>query len=225
MITGIEVDLIGGFGAYSIYPRSSVGEIMQTIQLVGACYEFSAYRGRMRGAYQNKPPSGAYRGVGEPLAMAITEQMVEFAAAAVGMDPLEFRRRHYRKTSREPTTTNAGVVLEDLSLQVCQQKLIEHMEYHELRREQTSLRHQGIYRGIGLSAFIEMSARPVSSGARKASRSQGTSRSGCVRKHPAGNKPSRARPIRSKSLIATGMSQVVRSSAFRSRAKRRMRLR
>jgi aerobic carbon-monoxide dehydrogenase large subunit len=160
MISGLEVDLIGGFGAYSIYPRSSIGEIMQTIQLVGACYEFPAYRGRMRGAYQNKPPSGAYRGVGEPLAMAITEQMIELGAAAIGMDPLEFRRRNYRKTSREPTTTTAGVVLEELSLQTCQHKLIERMNYDELRREQTTLRNRGVYRGIGLSAFIEMSAGP-----------------------------------------------------------------
>ena len=37
-VRGIEIDMLAGFGAYSIYPRGSVGEVMQTIQIVGAPY-------------------------------------------------------------------------------------------------------------------------------------------------------------------------------------------
>ena len=59
-IFGIEIDMLAGFGAYSIYPRGSVGEVIQTLQMIGAPYEIGAYRGRVRGVFQNKPPTGDF---------------------------------------------------------------------------------------------------------------------------------------------------------------------
>ena len=88
-ILGIETDILAGFGAYSIYPRGSAGEVMQTLQMVGAPYDVASYKGRARGVLQNKPPTGAYRGVGQPFACAITEQLIDVGAAALNIDAVE----------------------------------------------------------------------------------------------------------------------------------------
>jgi carbon-monoxide dehydrogenase large subunit len=155
-ITALELDVIGGFGAYSCYPLSSVGEVLQAVQLAGAPYRIGALRGRMRGVYQNKVPTAAYRGVGQPIACAVTEQLIDFAARAAGLDPAELRARNFRTSGTEPSKTEGGVVIETLSLHECLAALCKYMDYDALRREQTELRERGIWRGIGLSAFIEI---------------------------------------------------------------------
>lgn len=155
-ITALEVDVRSGFGAYSCYPRSSVGEALQAIQLAGAPYHIGAFSGRVRGVYQNKVPSGAYRGVGQPIACALTEQLIDLAARAADLDPAELRARNLRRAGPAPTRTDGGVVIETLSLHECLAALRQHMNYDALRREQAELRAGGIWRGIGLSAFIEI---------------------------------------------------------------------
>jgi aerobic carbon-monoxide dehydrogenase large subunit len=155
-ILGFDIDMLAGFGAYSIYPRSSVGEVIQTLQMVGAPYEIGAYRGRVRGVFQNKPPTGAYRGVGQPFACTITEQLVDLGAAALRIDPAELRRRNYRGTTGEVGKTINGLVVADLSLDACMETMLRRMNYGELRQRQRDLRKRGILRGIGLSTFIEI---------------------------------------------------------------------
>ena len=52
------------------------------------------YRARARVVFQNKNVMCQYRAVGHPIATAVTEGLVELAAAKIGMDPLEIRRRN-----------------------------------------------------------------------------------------------------------------------------------
>ena len=42
--------------------------------------------------FQNKTPTCQYRAVGHPIAVAITEGLVDMAAAEIGMDPVEIRQ-------------------------------------------------------------------------------------------------------------------------------------
>ena len=155
-ILGIETDILAGFGAYSIYPRGSAGEVMQTLQMIGGAYDVASFTGRARGVLQNKPPTGAYRGVGQPFACTITEQLIDLGASALNIDPADLRRRNYRKTSSELSKTSNGVITEQLSLSDCLDTLLERMRYQALREEQSALRRSGIFRGIGISTFIEM---------------------------------------------------------------------
>jgi aerobic carbon-monoxide dehydrogenase large subunit len=155
-ILGIEVDMLAGFGAYSIYPRGSVGEVMQTIQMVGAPYEVGAYRGRVRGVFLNKVPTGAFRGVGQPFACTVTEQLIDLGAAGLGIDPVQLRQRNYRKTTPEISKATNGIVVEKLSLDACLDVLLKRMSYGKLREQQGALRKVGVFRGIGISTFLEI---------------------------------------------------------------------
>ena len=152
----LDIDVVSGFGAYSCYPRSSVGEALQAVQLAGAPYYVAAIRCRVRGVYQNKVPTGAYRGVGQPIACAITEQLIDLAARAADLDPAELRTRNMRRAGPGPTRTEGGVTIETLSLHECLAELRQYMDYDALRREQAELRKRGVWRGIGFSAFVEI---------------------------------------------------------------------
>ena len=50
-----------------------------------------------------------YRAVGHPIATAVTEGLVELAAARIGMDPLEFRRRNMISDDAYPAQSAAGL--------------------------------------------------------------------------------------------------------------------
>ena len=93
-ITAFEIDDLTGIGPYSVYPRTSGIEANQVVNLVGGPYTCPNYRARARVVFQNKNVMCQYRAVGHPIATAVTEGLVELAAAKIGMDPAELRRRN-----------------------------------------------------------------------------------------------------------------------------------
>jgi len=155
-ILGIEIDDLTGIGPYSVYPRTSAVEANQVVNLVGGPYRHANYRARARVVFQNKTPMCQYRAVGHPIAVMVTEGLVDLAAAAIGMDPAELRRRNVIADDAHPSTAASGIRFEKLSHQRSLEKLLAMMDYDALRREQAALRARGIHRGIGLAAFIEI---------------------------------------------------------------------
>jgi carbon-monoxide dehydrogenase large subunit len=94
--------------------------------------------------------------VGHPIAIAVAEHMVDQAAAALGIDPAEMRKKNLIPDDAYPCKSPSGMRFEALSHHQCMDTLLALMKYGELRREQADLRKKGVYRGIGLSSFIEV---------------------------------------------------------------------
>src|SRR5262245_6580886 len=155
-ITAVEVDDLTGIGPYSVYPRTSAVEGNQVVNLIGGPYDFGNYRAKTTVVLQNKTPTCQYRAVGHPIATAVTEGLADLAAEAVGLDPVEFRRRNLMADGTYPRTSPAGMKFEGLSHIASLDKLLAMMDYAGLRAEQERLRAQGIHRGIGFASFIEL---------------------------------------------------------------------
>ena len=107
-ITAWEIDDLTGIGPYSVYPRTSGIEANQIVNLTGGPYTCPNYRARARVVFQNKNVMCQYRAVGHPIATAVTEGLVELAAAKIGMDPLEIRRRNLIRRRRLPLDGPSG---------------------------------------------------------------------------------------------------------------------
>ena len=155
-ITAFEIDDLTGIGPYSVYPRTSGIEANQVVNLTGGPYKCPNYRAQTRVVFQNKNVMCQYRAVGHPIAVAVTEGLVELAAAKIGMDPLEIRRRNLIADDAYPCGSASGLKFEQLSHHEALANLDSMMNYAGLRAEQTKLRKQGIYRGIGFASFIEV---------------------------------------------------------------------
>jgi carbon-monoxide dehydrogenase large subunit len=155
-ITAFEIDDITAIGPYSVYPRTSGIEANQVVNLVGGPYTTPNYRAKARVVFTNKNVMCQYRAVGHPIATAVTEGLVELAAAKIGMDPLEIRRRNLYADDCYPATSAAGLKFEQLSHHESLAHLDAMMNYAALRAEQKKLRERGIYRGIGFASFIEV---------------------------------------------------------------------
>ncbi len=155
-ITAWDIDDLTGIGPYSVYPRTSGIEANQIVNLVGAPYICPNYRARARVVFQNKNVMCQYRAVGHPIATAVTEGLLELAAAAIGMDPLEIRRRNLIPDDAHPSSGPSGIKFEALSHHESLAHLDAMMNYAGLRAEQKRLRAQGIHRGIGFASFVEV---------------------------------------------------------------------
>ncbi|TQE98527.1 MAG: xanthine dehydrogenase family protein [Spiribacter salinus] len=151
-----DVDDWTGIGPYSVYPRTSAIEGNQVVNLCGGPYDFENYRAQTTVVFQNKSPTCQYRAVGHPIAVAITEGLVDMAAAALDMDPVEIRRRNMYADDAYPVTSPAKMRFEGLSHHASMDKLVEMMDYDALRADQAEARKQGKHRGIGIASFIEL---------------------------------------------------------------------
>jgi len=155
-ITAFEIDDLTGIGPYSMYPRTSAIEANQIVNLVGGPYAAKNYRARARVVFQNKNVMCQYRAVGHPIACSITEGLVDLAAAKIGIDPVEIRRRNLIPDDAYPCGSASGLRFELLSHHASLNKLLAMMNYDRLRAEQASLRARNIHRGIGIASFIEV---------------------------------------------------------------------
>jgi carbon-monoxide dehydrogenase large subunit len=155
-ILAFDLDDLTAIGPYSVYPRTSGIEGNQVVNLTGGPYKHQKYRAKMNVVFTNKNVTCQYRAVGHPIAVALTEAIVDRAANALKMDPAEFRRKNLIADDAYPYTFPSGLKFEKLSHHAALDLLLKKMRYDELRAEQSRLRQQKIYRGIGLAAMIEV---------------------------------------------------------------------
>ncbi len=155
-ILAFEIDDLTGIGPYSMFPRTSGIEGNQVVNLTGGPYRHKAYRAHLKVVFQNKVPTCQYRGVGHPIACAVTEALVDGMAAKLAMDPIAFRQRNVIPDDAYPATGASGIRLELLSHEACLREARRLCDYDALRAEQATLRKANVYRGIGVATLIEL---------------------------------------------------------------------
>ncbi|HMA33791.1 MAG TPA: xanthine dehydrogenase family protein molybdopterin-binding subunit [Chloroflexia bacterium] len=100
-ITAVEAEVLADGGAYA---STSIEVTKIATLFASGCYEIPNIHADGYAVYTNNVPSGAFRGFGAPQAQFAAESMVTRLAHALGLDPIELRRRNiYREGSIEPT--------------------------------------------------------------------------------------------------------------------------
>ena len=152
----LEADVIGDVGAYSIYPWTCGLEPVQVVSFLPGPYKIRSYRGAVRGVATNKPPTGPYRGVGRPISTFVTERLMDMGARALGIDPLEIRRRNLVREDEFPYRIASGIIWDKAGFVECLEAAVQAGEYEKLRGQQRAARAQGRYFGIGLATYAEL---------------------------------------------------------------------
>jgi carbon-monoxide dehydrogenase large subunit len=155
-ILAMRLDDLAPVGAFSMYPRSSVVESGQVLRTTPGPYRFRHYEARGRVVFQNKTPMSQYRAVGHPVAALVMEAMVDRVARELGLDPVDVRRRNLLTADMYPYTAPTGLFFEKLSHQESLDAVLELAGYPALRAERDRLRARGVYRGLGLCVFIDL---------------------------------------------------------------------
>ena len=108
----------------------------------------------------NKAPIFPFRGAGRPEATVSLERIADLAAAELGMDPAELRRRNLLAPDEFPLTTPTGANMDSGDYARGLDLALEAAGYEDLRAEQALRRARGDRRllGIGVSVYVEVTA-------------------------------------------------------------------
>jgi aerobic carbon-monoxide dehydrogenase large subunit len=157
-ILGLDAEIYCDVGAYSAFPfTAGVEPLMACTELPGL-YKIPAYRARGSAVATNKAPTAPYRGVSRPQLVAVMERLMERAARALRLDPLEIRRRNligaadFPYTGVNGITYDPGSYAESLDLA---EKLVTQAAW---RAEAESFHNAGLRAGIGFACFSERTA-------------------------------------------------------------------
>lgn len=146
-LKGFSLDVLSNTGAYASHGHSiaSAGG-----NKVAYLYPRSAYAYRAKTCYTNLPSAGAMRGYGAPQVVFAVEAMLDDAAAALGLDPVDVRLRN--AACEGDTNPLTGKTIYSAGLPDCLRKGRELFEWDKRREE--SLNQQGrIRRGVGVACF------------------------------------------------------------------------
>ena len=107
------------------------------------------------GVYTNTAPTGPYRGSGRPVGVYLIERLMDEAARATRLDPVEIRRRNFIPAEAFPHRTPFGVAYDSGNYSRALDRVVELADYRGLRRAQTEARTRGEIMGIGVAAYVE----------------------------------------------------------------------
>src|SRR5213592_3400286 len=119
----------------------------------GGPYYWPNVRIRAKAVATNVPPHGAFRGFGAPQSLFAMERHMDRIAQAVGLSPIEVRRRNFLRPGQ--TTTTDQEVREPIDLGKLLDRALELSDYH-CQKERFAIENQSrtIKKGIGIAAFL-----------------------------------------------------------------------
>ncbi len=119
----------------------------------GGPYYWPNVRIRAKAVATNVPPHGAFRGFGAPQSLFAMERHMDRIAQAVGLSPIEVRRRNFLRPGQ--TTTTDQEVREPIDLGKLLDRALELSDYH-CQKERFAIENQSrtMKKGIGVAAFL-----------------------------------------------------------------------
>ena len=159
----IDVDC----GAYSVYPFTATMDTGMALGILPGPYRIRNYECEAYSVATNKCPLGPYRGVSRPAAAFTIERAVDEVAHALGMDPVEVRRRNLVAPEEFPYESITGLVYDSGSFVESLDKLLADSRYEELRRQQQAARAEGRFLGLGIAMYTEQTAHTTTEFAKR----------------------------------------------------------
>jgi carbon-monoxide dehydrogenase large subunit len=154
-LLAVEADIRCNVGAWSCYPVTcGVEPLMAMAEFTGP-YDVREYKVRSRGVATNTCPMAPYRGVSRPAITFSMERLMDTAAARLGIDPVEIRRRNL--VSAFPYKTVTGLTYDEGSYRQSLDLAEQTVGIAAFRERQQAERIRGHYLGVGFSVFNERS--------------------------------------------------------------------
>ena len=152
-LIGLAADIVADVGAYSCYPTTCGVEPLMAMAEMPGPYDVREYACVSRGVVTNTCPMAPYRGVSRPVITFTLERLMDKAAAAFGLDPVEIRRRNLVKTF--PYTSATGLVFDEATYVETMDMAVEAVGVPAFRARQAKARADGRYLGLGFATFSE----------------------------------------------------------------------
>lgn len=135
-VLAVKANITADLGAYHIY-GSFISPDLVMRRLTGP-YDVQDIAVDLRALVTNGPPTGPYRGAGQPEASFMMERMIDIAAQTIEMDPAEFRRRNLIRPEQFPYTTAGQLPYDTGNYEAVLDRALELSNYYEFRATQSA---------------------------------------------------------------------------------------
>jgi carbon-monoxide dehydrogenase large subunit len=154
-LLALRARIVADSGAYHLYPVTAALDPAGTAAILPGPYRCPAYAYEALAIATNKPPLGAYRGVGMTMGVFVMERMMDLLAARLGLDPVEVRRRNLITSDAYPFTSASGVVYDSGDLPAALDRAVALAGYDRIRKEHAEARSHGRRMGVGVACYTE----------------------------------------------------------------------
>jgi carbon-monoxide dehydrogenase large subunit len=146
-------------GAY----LSVVGPLAHTLNAVKnaiGVYKTPLIDHSMKCVFTNTTPVGPYRGAGRPEANYYMERLMDTAAAEMGIDKVELRRRNHIKPAQIPYKAPSDQTYDSGDFPTILEKALQVADWKSFDARKADSKKRGKLRGRGISDFLEVTAPP-----------------------------------------------------------------
>ncbi len=152
-LIALKADIVSNVGAYSCFPTTCGVEPLMAMAEMPGPYDFRHYECRARGVLTNTCTMAPYRGVSRPTITFTLERLMDKAATAFALDPVEIRRRNL--IGKFPYTSAMGLVYDEASYKETLEMAAVAVDLPAFRARQKTARAHGHHLGIGFATFCE----------------------------------------------------------------------
>jgi carbon-monoxide dehydrogenase large subunit len=152
-LIALKSDVVANVGAYSCFPTTCGVEPLMAMAEMPGPYDVRHYECRARGILTNTCTMAPYRGVSRPIVTVTLERLMDKAAAALGLDPVEIRRRNLIDTF--PYKTAMGLEYDEATYRETLELAVKEIDVPTFRARQQQARTEGRHLGIGFATFCE----------------------------------------------------------------------
>jgi aerobic carbon-monoxide dehydrogenase large subunit len=184
-ILGLRATVWAGMGAYLSTAAPGIPTILHGLMLSGV-YNLPAVKEDVHGVYTNTTPVEAYRGAGRPEATFMIERLIDKLGSTLGMDAAAIRLKNMIPRFENGHAVVTGLTYDSGDYPAGLKKVLDHVKYEDLRREQADARAKGRYLGIGMASYVEICGLGPSQVAGAIGFQGGLWESAIVRVHPTG---------------------------------------
>jgi len=170
MTAELALDKAGNFLAVRITGYGNVGAwlsvvspLMATLNCVKntpGVYRTPLLQVSSKVMFTNTPPVGPYRGAGRPEGNYYMERLIDHAAAAMGIDRLELRRRNHIAPSQMPYKAASDMVYDSGDFRTVFEKALEFADIKNFDSRKAKSKQSGKLRGLGVGSYLEVTAPP-----------------------------------------------------------------
>lgn len=182
---GLRVKTLANVGAYLSSGATAIPTFYYAPLLSGV-YRIPEIHCNVVVTFTNTNSVDAYRGAGRPEATYVLERLIDKAAREIGRDRVELRRQNFIQAHEFPYATPGGLVYDSGDHEATLRVALEKAGWNDFPARQRAARERGMYRGIGISTYVEIAGGSPSKVQGQLGSRGGRAESAQVRVHPSG---------------------------------------
>ncbi|HVA14780.1 MAG TPA: xanthine dehydrogenase family protein molybdopterin-binding subunit [Stellaceae bacterium] len=147
----LQLDYTGNLGAYPV----SYAVLNNVTRMAAGVYDIPAIHVGVKGVATNTMPMSVYRGAGRPESNFMMERLVDLAAAELGIERAELRRRNIIPTAALPYQSPLGHRYDTGAFADNMEAVLRLVDWTGFPARRDAARKRGMRRGIGVANYLE----------------------------------------------------------------------